>query len=210
MGFLTSGVGLCHQKLLVQPGFCLWILEYTERKSAKCCVSIAEDVKLPPFWGYWPAERGKLLFLMFPLHLCAWVLHYCVIPRLLGQWTVLFFIAFFWFVFPFLSLVDASVGLQYSVLGIINNHCFLELTWDNMVFCLLLFPGIRPGIISKALGKKWRDSCREWNQPTRITDRQVNGQWKAISMCRRNVSKTDIPFDLKGTATNVRTRKLFN
>lgn len=64
-----------------------------------------------------------------------------------------------------------------------------------MVLSLFLFPGIRPGITLKALGRKWRDSCKEWNQPTRITDHQVNGQWKAISMCRRNVSKTDVPFN---------------
>lgn len=59
-----------------------------------------------------------------------------------------------------------------------------------MGFCLFPFLGIRLGITLKALGRKWRDSCKEWNQPTKITDPQVNGRWKAISMCRRNVSTT--------------------
>lgn len=105
--------------------------------------------------------------------------------------------------FPFMSTADASVALFLMqscslALWVLHLVIIFTLTWGNVCWfvCLLvcLFGDLRPGITLRARGRKWRDSCKEWSQPTKITDHQVNGQWKAICMCRKKVSKGDVLF----------------
>lgn len=134
-------------------------------------------------------RNGAVRSYVFLTFVCLrWILHYDVIPRLLAVESIIIYCIFFLFCLSqMLLLVSNTVSLALFNSLFIG---FLVLTWDNVGVCLFPFLCIRLEITLKALGRKWRDSCKEWNQPTKITDHQVNGQWKAISMCRRNVSTT--------------------